>query len=146
MHSLHIPHPKKLLFIPVVFYSFAFHFHLSTDIIQISLCATTTSLSLTGIGIWFVCKLDDQSFALSWHQLSSVTQSCLTLWDSMDWSMPGLSVHHQFPEVTQTHVHQVSDAIQPSQPLLSSFPPAFNLFQHWVFCFCFSNASILHIK
>ena len=47
----------------------------------------------------------------------------------MDCSMSGLPVHHQFPELTQTHVHQVGDAIQPSHPLSSPFPPAFNLSQ-----------------
>ena len=53
------------------------------------------------------------------HQFSSVTQSYSTLWDPMNHSMPGLPVHHQLPEFTQTHVHRVSDAIQPSHPLLS---------------------------
>ena len=48
----------------------------------------------------------------------------------MNRSTPGLPVHHQLPEFTQTHVHRVSDAIQPSHPLLSPFPPAFNLSQH----------------
>ena len=48
----------------------------------------------------------------------------------MDCSMPGLLVHHQFPEFTQTHVHRVGDAIQPSHPLLFPSPPAFNLSQH----------------
>ena len=60
----------------------------------------------------------------------SVTQSCLTLCDPMDCSMPGLPVHHQLLEFTQTHVHSVSDAIQPSHPLSSPSPPAFNLSQH----------------
>ena len=60
-------------------------------------------------------------------QLSSVAQSCLTLCDPMDCSMPGFPVHHQLPELTQTHVHRVSDAIQPSHPLLSPSPPALNL-------------------
>ena len=50
-------------------------------------------------------------------QFSSVTQSCLTLCDPMDLSMPGLPVHHQLPEFIQTHVHQVGDVIQPSHPL-----------------------------
>ena len=49
----------------------------------------------------------------------------------MDCSVPGLPVHHQLSELTQTHVHQVSDAIQPSHPLSSPFPPALNLSQHW---------------
>ena len=64
------------------------------------------------------------------HQFSSVTQSCLTLCDPMDYSMPALPVGHQLPELTQTHVHWAGDAIQPSHPLSSPFPPAFNLFQH----------------
>ena len=50
--------------------------------------------------------------------------------DPMDCSTPGLPVHHQLPELAQTHVHRVSDAIQPSHPLLSPSPPAFNLSQH----------------
>ena len=63
-------------------------------------------------------------------QFSSVAKSCPTLCDPMDCSTPGLPVHHQFPESTQTHVHRVSDAIQPSHPLSSPFPPALNLSQH----------------
>ena len=57
-------------------------------------------------------------------QFRSVAQSCPTLCDPMNCSMPGLPVHHQLPEFTQTHVHQVSDAIQPSHPLSSPSPPA----------------------
>ena len=64
------------------------------------------------------------------NQFSSVAQSYLTLCDPMDCSMPGLPVHHQLPEFTQTHVHWVGDAIQPSHPLSSPSPPAFNLSQH----------------
>ena len=57
------------------------------------------------------------------HQFSSVTQSCPTLCDPMNHSKPGLPVHHQLPEITQTRIHLVSDAIQPSHPLSSpSFP------------------------
>ena len=63
-------------------------------------------------------------------QFSSVAQSCPTLCDSMNRSMPGLPVHHQLPEFTQTHIHRVGDAIQPSHPLSSSFPPAPNPSQH----------------
>ena len=62
-------------------------------------------------------------------QFSSVAQSCPTLCDPMDRSTPGFPVHHQFPELAQTHVHRVSDSIQPSHPL-SSPSPAFNLSQH----------------
>ena len=57
-----------------------------------------------------------------------VAQSCPTLWDSMNHSTPGLPVHHQLPESTQTHVHRVDDAIQPSYPLSSPSPPALNPF------------------
>ena len=63
-------------------------------------------------------------------QFSSVTQLCPTLCDPMNHSMPGLPVHHQLPESTQTHVHRVCDAIQPSHPLSSPSPPALNLSQH----------------
>ena len=63
-------------------------------------------------------------------QFSSVTQLCPTLWHPMDCSTPGFPVHHQLLELTQTHVHWVGDAIQPSHPLSSPSPPAFNLFWH----------------
>ena len=64
-------------------------------------------------------------------KFSSVTQSCLTLCNPMDCSTPGFPVHQQLPELVQTHVHQVGDAIQPSHPLSSPSPPAFNLSQHF---------------
>ena len=63
-------------------------------------------------------------------QLSSVAQSCPTLCNPMNHSTPGLPVHHQLPEFTQTHVHRVGDAIQPSHPLSSPSPPAPNPSQH----------------
>ena len=63
-------------------------------------------------------------------QFSSVAQSCLTFFDPMNRSMPGLPVHHQLPEFTQTHVHRVGDAIQPSHPLSAPSPPAPNPSQH----------------
>ena len=68
----------------------------------------------------------------SWlaFQFSSATQLCLTLWDPMDCSTPGCLVHHQLLELAQTHVHWVSDAIQPSHSLSSPSPPSFNLSQH----------------
>ena len=78
--------------------------------------------------------MTDSVFSL-WHRngssfCCSVLQSCPTLCNPMDCSMPGFPVHNQLPEPTQTHVHWVSDAIQPSHPLSSPFPPAFSLSQH----------------
>ena len=75
-------------------------------------------------------------------QFSSVAQSCLTLCDPMNRRTPGLPVHHQLPESTQTHVHRVGDAIQPSHPLLSPSPlpsifPSIRVF---------SNESVLRIR
>ena len=72
----------------------------------------------------------DYSLSFLLLRFSSVAQSCPILCNLMDCSTPGLPVHHQLPELTQTHVHRVSDAIQPSHPLLSPSPPAFNLSQH----------------
>ena len=63
-------------------------------------------------------------------QIRSVTESCLTLCNPMNRSTPGLPVHHQLPEFTESHVHQVSDAIQPSHPLSSPSLPAPNPSQH----------------
>ena len=63
-------------------------------------------------------------------QSSSVAQSCPTLCDPINRSMPGLPVHHQLPEFTQTHAYRVGDAIQPSHPLLCPSPPALNPSQH----------------
>ena len=73
---------------------------------------------------------------------SSVTQSCPTLCNSCDCSTPGLPVHHQLPEFTQTYVHSVSDSIQPSHPLSSPSPPALNLSQLQGL----SHESVIHIK
>ena len=67
---------------------------------------------------------------MSSYYISSVAPSCLTLCDPVNCSMPGLPVHHQFPGFIQTHVHWVSDAIQPSHPLSSPSSPALNLSQH----------------
>ena len=66
-------------------------------------------------------------------QIRSVAQSCPTLCDPMNRSTPGLPVHHQLPEFTQTHVHRVSDTIQPSHPLSSPSPLAPNPSQHQSF-------------
>ena len=68
------------------------------------------------------------------QSVSSVAQSCPTLCDPMNRSTPGLPVHHQLSEFTQTHVHWVDDAIQPSHPLSSPLPPALNFSQHQGLC------------
>ena len=75
-------------------------------------------------------------------QFISVTQSCPTLSNPMDCSMPGFPIHHQLVELAQTHVHRVSDAIQPSHLLSSPSPPAFNRSQHQGFY----SESVLHIR
>ena len=74
--------------------------------------------------------------------ISSVAQSCPTLCDPMDCSTLGFPVHHQLPELVQTHVHRVDDVIQPSHLLSSPSPPTFNLSQHQVF----SKESVLCIR
>ena len=78
----------------------------------------------------YITFWDNVICSFSSVQFSSVAQSCPTLCDPMNCSTPGLPVHHQLPEFTQTHVHRVSDAIQPSHPLSSPSPPALNLSQH----------------
>ena len=82
------------------------------------------------------------SFCDRSDQIRSVAQSCPTLCDPMNRSTPGLPVHHQLPEFTQTHVHRVSDAIQPSHPLSSPSPPAPNPPSIRVF----SNESTLRMR
>ena len=72
--------------------------------------------------------LSNGEIILTWF--SSVAQSCPTLCNPMDCSTPSLPVYYQLPEFTQTHVHWVGDAIQPSYPLSSPSPPTFNLSQH----------------
>ena len=91
------------------------------------------------------CALKKETSDLKWrgfhygdihyilHQFSSVAQSCPTLCNPMNHSTPGLPVHHQLPEFSQTHVHRVSDAIQPSHPLSSHSPHAPNPSQHQSF-------------
>ena len=80
-------------------------------------------------------------------QFSSVAQSCLTLWDPMNSSMPGLPVHHQLPGSTQTQVHWIGDAIQPSHPLSSPYPLALNLSQnHGLFKWVSSSLMTLAIR
>ena len=83
------------------------------------------------LGTWVLLLLCDCSLNnFKCPQFSSVAQSCLTLCNPMNCIMPGLLVHHQLSEPTQTHIHWVGDAIQPSHPLLSPSPPTLNLSQH----------------
>ena len=112
--------------------------HTSTEkeaICNISLQISTYRWNLQSIWMIgntnFEPQLIDMFFILnSIIPFSSVAQSSLTLCNLMDCSTSGLPVHHQLPELTQTHVHWVSDAIQLSHPLSSPSPPAFNLSQH----------------
>ena len=75
-------------------------------------------------------EIENLNRPISLVQLSSVAQSCPTLCDPMNCSTPGLPVHHQPPELTQTHVHSISDAIQPPHPRPPPSLPTFNLSQH----------------
>ena len=82
------------------------------------------------ITLWMCSVSLRVNFILSISSVSSVAQSCPTLFDPMNRSTPGLPVHHQLPEFSQTHVLRVSDAIQPSHPQSSPSPPASNPSQH----------------
>ena len=88
-----------------------------------------------------ILLLSHSCYSLLRIPISSFAQSCPTFCNLMDCSMPGLPVHHQLLELAQTHVHQVSDVIQPSHPLSFSSPPAFNLFQYQSL---FQQVSSLH--
>ena len=97
---------------------------------------TSTSALLTMPKLW-LCSVQFSSV-----QFSSVAPSCLTLCDPTDCRTPDFPVRYQLPELTQIHVHQVSDAMRPSHPLLFPSPPIFNLPSIRVF----SNESVLHIR
>ena len=98
----------------------------TTDHTHISVCFKSKSALL----FLFKCYFLILHSQLSSVQFSSVTQSCLALCNPMNCSTPGLPVHHQLPEFTQTHIHQVSDSIQPSHPLSSPSPSAPSPSQH----------------
>ena len=102
------------------------HIHARTRIRQINIKRSSDSFSMI---FWIIILphgvLCTTSLVTTIPiQFSSVAQSCPTLCDPMNRSRPGLPVHHQLPEFTQTHVHRVGDAIQPSHPLSSPSPPA----------------------
>ena len=90
--------------------------------------------SRTQLSDWTELNWTEFTFYLKWWKIlfkfNLSAQSCPTLCDPIDCSMPGFPVHHQLPELAQTLIHQVGDAIQPSHPLLSPSPPTFNLSQH----------------
>ena len=90
------------------------------------LCIPTINLKI--YNILYYCSVEI-IHKLPYIQFSSVAQSCPTLHDPMNRRMPGLPVHHQLPESTQTYVHRVNDPIQPSHSLSSPSPPALNLSQ-----------------
>jgi len=111
--------------------------HLEPDILECEVKWALESITMNkasgGDGIpveLFQILKDDAVKVLHSFQIRSFAQSCLTLCDPMNSSTPGLPVHHQLPEVTETHVHRVSDAIQPSHPLSSPSPLAPNPSQH----------------
>ena len=133
------PHTDPCSFIKIVFnlsglFLWQFHFFLKSTPPHTHICHIKTVNQIKCVSFFF-CSLwsvyfEDSSYRNYEGKFSSVTQSCPTLCDPMDRSTPGLPVHHQLLEFTQTHVHWVHDAIQPSHPLSSPSPPTLNLSQH----------------
>ena len=107
------------------YYSLKFFFNFNWRIIALQYCVGFCCTTM-----WISCVCVCVCVSVLVAQFSSVTQSCLTLCDPMNRSTPGLPVHHQLPEFTQTHVHWVGDVIQPSHSLSSPSPPAPNPSQH----------------
>ena len=97
-----------------------------------SICGIFQARVLDWVAISFSIKVNWHFLSIMYNsaQFNSVAQSCPTLCDPMNRSTPGLPVHQQLPEFTQTHVHRVRDVIQPSHPLSSPSPPALNPSQH----------------
>ena len=129
---LTLPSPRKSSTLP--FRGSTSIYHSSNMVIHlgVSISTCTTKLQgpqMLGFGLTHLC-LSCLNTAPSHNQIRSVTQSCPTLCDPMNHSTPGLPVHHQLPEFTQTHIHRISDAIQPSHPLSSPSPLALNPSQH----------------
>ena len=125
--------------------------HLEPDILECevkwALGSITTNKASGGDGIpaelLKILKDDAVKVLTPSVQFSSVAQLCPTLCDPMDCSTPGFPVDHQLPELAQTHVHPFGNAVQPTQPLSSPSPPAFNLSQHQGL---FHSESVLHIR
>ena len=112
-------------------------FLLYSKVIQLSIYIHSLSYSFP---LWFNYRI--LNIVPCAIQFSSVAQSCPTLCDPMDCNTQGLPVHHQLPDFTQTHVHWVSDAVQPSHPLSFPSSPTFNPSQHQGL----SNESALHFR
>ena len=142
---LYNKHLFFFLFFPlskVLFHTFILEFvdfpaHLSCWLLHLNNCSSVVK-SLPAMQNMQVQSLDQEDPPRrKWQptpvfllQFSSVTQLCPVLYNSMDCSMPGFPVHHQLLELTQTYIHPIGDAIQPSLPLLSPSPPAPNPSQH----------------
>ena len=99
------------------------------SVFALFLASSSVSVTEKALNNQLPNELNDAGLVSS-VQFSSVAQSCLTLCDPMNRSTPGIPVHHQLPEFTQTQAHRVSDAIQPSLPLLAPSPPVLNPSQH----------------
>ena len=113
--------------------------HLVPEQVTLILLLFCSLMRVVKIGPFVKCSFFVKIWLGLSVQLSSVAQSCPALCKPMNRSMPGLPVHQQLLEFTQTHVHRVGDAIQPSHPLTFPSPLAINLFQHqgpfkWVSC------------
>ena len=103
---------------------------ISLWIVSIAVSSGSPAFSSTSLTWCYLFYSYIVFFMFSSVQFSSVAQSCLTLWNPMNHSTAGLPLYHHLPEFTQTHVHRVGDAIQPSHPLSSPSPPAPNPSQH----------------
>ena len=121
----------------IFFINYNVHYELNICVLPCQNSHLKPNVKSDGAWGWGLLELigDDVMSVDLWNgissvQFSSVAQSCPTLCDPMICSTPGLPVHHQLPEFTQTHVHGVSDTIQPSHPLSSPSPPAPNPSQH----------------
>ena len=117
---------------PTLMISFNHKYFLTTKIVILGVRAPTQELRGLGeiINIQSI-TIPMEKFTILWNLgIYSVTQLCPILCNPMDCKTPGFPVHHHLPEFTQTHVHQVGDAIQPSHPLSALSPPAFNLSQY----------------
>ena len=118
-HSIYFPPPNSAHLWMSLIWTISIVF----DLVYLHpLSEPSNPISTKKVEWFFQCRL----YHLSSVQFSAVAQSCPTLCDPMNHSTSGLPVHHQLPEFTQTHIHRVSDAIQPSHPLSSPFPPAPN--------------------